>query len=278
MEHTASEAIELATWGNAWLAGHVGLDDAVDAIEDITGPGVVAGLPGEPAELSLRHTLALLRQAGLRTLRLALPAPGDPLGLAGPADFNIDAIDAGKAVIAVGAGAVEQPAGFPNARPHAYASLDEAMRGQAIGLIPSADRRGSSYLGVRWGAHPGVTAPRDSTSLNEADHALTTSLAAAGERIVAGGQPAQWRPQVADALATLHDRLDAAGTLAPGFPGRAHRVAVLARRLATIIDVARADAPDGITAHQTDERDAALRDLDRAVRRARVAACHSVIR
>ena len=33
---------------------------------------------------------------------LALPAPGDPLGLAGPPAFNADALEAGEAVVANG--------------------------------------------------------------------------------------------------------------------------------------------------------------------------------
>ena len=31
----------LVAWGNAWLTGHVGLDEAVDAVERLGGPHVV---------------------------------------------------------------------------------------------------------------------------------------------------------------------------------------------------------------------------------------------
>ncbi|MFC6897137.1 hypothetical protein ACFQGX_17260 [Nonomuraea dietziae] len=105
----------LVAWGNAWLSGHVGLDEAVDQVEKLSGPALVGSLP-------LRRYLAELRVDGLSELRLALPAPGDPLGLSGPPAFNAAALEAGEAVIAV-------------------------LGDRALGLLPSPDVRGSSYAG-----------------------------------------------------------------------------------------------------------------------------------
>ncbi len=118
-------ATALVAWGNAWLTGHVGLDEAVDAVEKNAGPQI---LGGEPAEVTLRRGLGDLRVGGLSALRLALPEPGDPLGLTGPPAFNAAAIEAGAAVVAV-------------------------LDGRAMGLVPAEDRRGSSYVGVRWTPH-----------------------------------------------------------------------------------------------------------------------------
>lgn len=81
-------------------------------MEAVAGPTVVGQVP-------LRKYLANLRVDGLGELRLALPAPGDPLGLSGPAEFNSAAVDAGQAAIAV-------------------------LSDRCLGLVPSADLRGSS--------------------------------------------------------------------------------------------------------------------------------------
>src|SRR5690606_29683754 len=124
-------ATALVSWGNAWLTGHVGLDEAVDAVERIGGPQI---LGGEPAEVTLRRGLGDLRVGGMAALRLALPMPGDPLGLTGPPELNRAAIEAGAAVVAV-------------------------LGDRAIGLVPAEDRRGSSYVGVRWATHDASPGP-----------------------------------------------------------------------------------------------------------------------
>src|SRR5688572_9807161 len=92
----------VVAWGNAWLTGNVGLDEAVDAVP---GPQVIS-----PTDQPLRVFLAELRSQGLTELRLALPVPGDPLGLTGPADLNAAALEAGEAVITdLGLGLVPEP-------------------------------------------------------------------------------------------------------------------------------------------------------------------------
>ncbi|MGH3242048.1 MAG: hypothetical protein ACRDNL_16865, partial [Spirillospora sp.] len=149
-------ATALVAWGNAWLTGHVGLDEAVDAVEKSAGPQI---LGGEPAEVTLRRGLGDLRVGGMAALRLALPEPGDPLGLTGPPSLNRAAIDAGAAVVAV---------------------LGE----RAIGLVPAEDRRGSSYVGIRWTTHDASPGPPDVPPLADADRQLTMAMRDATEALL----------------------------------------------------------------------------------------------
>jgi hypothetical protein len=244
----------LVAWGNAWLTGHLGLDEAVDAVERLCGPQVANGVPDHAGETPLRTGLATLRRSGLTGLRLALPAPGDPLGLSGPPAFNTAAIEAEEAVLAT-------------------------VGDSVLGLIPAEDRRGSSYVGTRWTVHETRPAVADTPLLPEADHELTLAVREATEALTSVDGTAEWRPEIAEALGALrashhHEQV---GGLAPGYPARAHRVAALAGRLAVVVDLARATETAALSAAQVRRRSEALRDLDRAVRRAQVAACNSVM-
>ncbi|TMQ90096.1 hypothetical protein ETD83_36960 [Actinomadura soli] len=240
-------ATALVAWGNAWLTGHVGLDEAVDAVEKSAGPQI---LGGEPAEVTLRRGLGDLRVGGMAALRLALPAPGDPLGLSGPPDLNHAAIDAGAAVVVV---------------------LGE----RAIGLVPSEDLRGSSYVGVRWTTHDASPGAPDVPSLADADRQLTLAMRDATEALLTVDDLAGAPPEIPDALAALRDPDRGDHPLAPGYPPRAHRVAALAGRLSLVVDLARQMDDGGLSADQMRRRGEALRLLDGAVRRALVAACNS---
>ncbi|MEO3811312.1 hypothetical protein ABGB17_20150 [Sphaerisporangium sp. B11E5] len=226
----------LVAWGNAWLTGHAGLDEAVDRLERAGGPQVVAS---GGTEVTLRAYLADLRVEGMSALRLSLPAAGDPLGLTGPAPFTVAAIEAGQAVTAV---------------------LPE----RCAGLVPSLDRRGSSYAGIRWTAMEASVTPPDVPALPEAEHALTTAMRSATDALLTVDGPGQSHPSLPHADEGL----------APGYPARAHRVAALTARLATAVRVAR---ERGLTSTQITTRDEALRNLDHAIRRARVAAHNSVL-
>jgi hypothetical protein len=242
-------AAALVAWGNAWLGGHVGLDEAVDAIEEATAPQIVGGLPDDPHDLPLRRGLAVLRVAGMSTLRLALPAPGDPLGLTGPPALNAAAVEAGEAALV-------------------------ALPDAPIALVPAEDRRGSSYVGIRWQAHEARPGAADVPSLPEADRQLTLAMREVTEVLLTVDGTAGVPPEITDALADLRDP-ERGATLAPRYPPRAHRVAALAGRLALVVDLARRVEGHGLTAVQMHRRDEALRVLDRAVRRARVAAHNS---
>jgi hypothetical protein len=221
----------LVAWGNAWLAGHVGLDEAADHVEAVAGPTVVGQVP-------LRKYLANLRVDRLSELRLALPAPGDPLGLSGPAAFNSAAVDAGQAAIAV-------------------------LPDRCLGLVPSLDLRGSSYVGVRLDVHETGPVRLDLPSVAEAERELSDAVRSATDALSSVDGPAQSRP----------DDLGRGGELAPGYPARAHRVSALATRLGAVL---RLVEERGLTSGQIATRGAVLRELDRAVRRAVVAAHHAI--
>ncbi|TDC82203.1 hypothetical protein [Actinomadura sp. 7K507] len=240
-------ATALVAWGNAWLTGHIGLDEAVDAVEKNAGPQI---LGGEPAEVTLRRGLGDLRVGGMTALRLALPETGDPLGLTGPPGLNSAAIEAGAAVIAV-------------------------LGDRAFGLVPAEDRRGSSYVGVRWTTHDASPGQPDVPSLPEADRRLTLAMRDATEVLLTVDDFAGVPPEIADALVDLRDPDRGDHPLAPGYPPRAHRVAALAGRLSLVVDLARQMDDRGLSADQMQRRGEALRLLDGAVRRALVAACNS---
>ena len=94
---------QLASWGNALLAGFASPDDAVVAIVGEDAVHRVEGLPGETGPVGLTLALGRLRALGVTGLRVALPAPGHPLGLSGPPEFNARALDAEEAVVCHGA-------------------------------------------------------------------------------------------------------------------------------------------------------------------------------
>ncbi|GAB3674811.1 hypothetical protein GCM10027589_44870 [Actinocorallia lasiicapitis] len=239
MRPSPQPAPALAAWGNAWLAGHVSLDDAADAVER-SGPQLVGEVP-------LRRWLAELRPAGLSAFRLALPAAGDPLGLTGPAELNTSAIEAGQAVLA---------------------SVEDSV----IGLVPAADLRGSSYVGFAWQVFEGRPGLADVPSLAEADHGLVLAMREVTEVLAELDDVNGRRTEALRAL-----RANADGTLPPGYPPRAHRVDALAVRLTSVLALAEELAGHNLTATQMQRRAEALRLLDRAVRRARVAACNAVL-
>lgn len=249
--HVVPASATLVAWTNAWLAGHIGLDDAADAVEETHGPQLVAGLPGEEDETPLRRALAHAHTRRLARLRLALPATGDPLGLIGPPELNASSIDAGEAVLSEG--------GF-----------------DPIGLVPAEDRRGSSYVGVRWAVHPARYGTPDTPSLPEAEQQLTVAMRDATQTLLALDVP-RWHPEAAETLAALRGgpRDESPTNLPPGYSPRAHRVVALAGRLALVVDIALSDEGGAVAASEMTSRREALRDLDRAIRRARVAAYNS---
>jgi hypothetical protein len=231
-------AVRFVTWFNAWQQGATSLDDAHDAIRAGDAAHHVTGLDADGAPISLILALGRLAKQGAGSALLALPAPGDPLGLGGPAVFNGEAIDAGEAVLLPGAG---------------------------WGLIPTAAGRG-----VVWHAHD-ARAPREHPDLAEADRVLRTSLLESA-RELADLDVASWKPAAADALLSVRSpsRLD---HWAPGYPATALAVAATALRCRSIVDLALDDDGGALTAEQAARRRNALVPLDRAARRGLVAAC-----
>lgn len=259
----------MAAWGNALFAGLISPDEAAerivgeDALHRVTGLPSSTGADSEPEPEPVGLTLALgrLRSLGTAGLRVALPAPGHPLGLSGPPEFNSRALDAGEAVIAQGA---------------------------ALGMTPevyAVGPEGDVHAEVTWHCRPVREGPpADVPSLSEAERELAEAMRDATEVLtdldVAGSGP------VADAaLEAYRARMEAGRRLlAPGYPPRAVRVLELAQRVQALVAIAHGEddgsgsRDDGrehggaVSASQIAARAEALRPVERTARRAQVAA------
>lgn len=236
----------LVAWGNAWLNGFTSPDHAA---EGVRGGDDRHQLEGDGLTLALGR----LRVAGVTGLRLALPAPGHPLGLTGPAGFNERALPAGEAVLTVG--------------------------GPSLGLLPEVVRHGpdgDQLVRVTWQAlpvDPGV--PADVPQLRDAERELAEALREATALLlqldVAGGGPG-----VQKALEAYRRRKEPE-LLAPGYPPRAVRVLQSARQVRALLALAATDEGAAVSAGEMAAREAAMRPLGRAARRASVAAYNAMV-
>ncbi|GGZ66930.1 hypothetical protein GCM10010301_45750 [Streptomyces plicatus] len=230
-------------------------DDAAVAIVGDDAVHRVEGLPGEAGPVGLTLALGRLRALGARGLRVALPAPGHPLGLSGPPEFNARALEAEEAVICHGA---------------------------ALGLVPEvyeAGPEGDVHVEVVWHCLAVREAPpADVPSLGEAERELAEALRDATEVLtrldVAGSGP------VAEAaLAAYRARAERGReVLAPGYPSRAVRVLEMAQRVGMLISLAYENGHGGaVSAAEMAARGEALRPVERTARRAQVAAYNSIV-
>lgn len=231
------DAARLALWFSAWAAGTVSLDAARDGIVADDVAHHVVGLPDRDEPVPLILALGLLRTEGGTSAGLALPVPGDLLGLAGPADFNGEVVDVGEGVLVHGAG---------------------------LGLVPH--RTGGA---VQWCCHQAVTEPQ-LPDPSEADGALRQALVGTADRLAAL-DVARWRPEVADELRDLRRPL--ALPVPAVVSGRTQALLALATRCRRVVALAREDDGNAITAREVSARREALQPLDAAARRAVVAAC-----
>jgi hypothetical protein len=224
----------LAWWGTAWLRGLVVTDLVVDAVLADDATHVVAGLPGTDGSVSLVRALGELRAAGAADVGLARPAPGDPVGIGGPAALSAAALAEGEAVVAGG-----------------------------VGLVPH--RVGAA---VEWTAYPAER--RQLADVGEADRGLRRSLTDAAGAL-ADLDVARWRPEAADALMNLHHppRLRPP----PGTPGRCVELAARSLQAGAIVALALEDDGGAVSAAEIALRRSALQPLDAAARRGLVAAC-----
>jgi hypothetical protein len=255
----------LVGWANAWLAGHVSLDDAVDGV--IGDDGALFRLP-EPdgAERIERTALALaaLRGRGTTALRLVLPVSGDPSGLPGPGEFNLAALAAGEAALTVDGA----PLGFVPVR-----SPIDGLNEVLWRAYPVTALWGPGCSGGPGG--PGGPGGHGLPSLSEAERDLHETLREATNALLRL-DVARWRPEVAEALRELRDGAGAEDALPPGYPPRARRVLVLARRVGAITGLALADPGAAVSAGEMAVRTATLRPLIAASRRAEVAAYNAI--
>ncbi|AXI81635.1 hypothetical protein C7M71_024335 [Peterkaempfera bronchialis] len=253
--HKEPRAGRLAAWGNALLGGFAPPDDAASAV---TGPDEahrVTGLPGDgPADRhALTWALGRLRALGVTGFRLALPVPGHPLGLTGPAGFNDRAMAAGEAVLTVG--------------------------GAALGLVPEVEwfgPPGDRAATVLWHCSPVREAPpADVPSLREAERELAEVMREATAvlaRLDVGGAG----PEALRALEAYRRRRHRE-LLAPGYPPRAVRVLESAQRVSALLAIAGGGDGAAVSASEMAARADALRPLERAARRAQVAAYNAAV-
>jgi len=183
----------------------------------------------------LAGLLGRLRAAGSTGCGLALPVEGDPLGLGGPAELTGAALDTGEAVVAPEAG---------------------------LALVPDVGEEV-----VTWRVLP--ARPRQLPDVGEADRALRRTTIEAAEAL-ASLDVARWRPEAADLLTGTRR----APLPAPeGVPARCVELAGRALVAEAVVEVALADDGAAVSASEIMQRRAALDPLERAARRALVAAC-----
>lgn len=239
-------------WVRAWRAGLVPYDEVADEVAG-DEEHLVADAPGTWTDVPLREALPALSKLSPDEIRLVLPAPGDPRGLPGPGPFAGAALEAGEAVVARGLGLI------PEVRNHTSGS-------------------GVSFETVLWRVYPlpesAPAASANQPGAAEAEAALSVALAestAALTRL----DVAQWRPELAGALAALR-RPDSGTDLPPGFDPRSRRLFARASVLDRVLALAETAAPGGaINGYEAQQRDAALRPLTTACRQALAAACNA---
>jgi hypothetical protein len=249
----AWRSLRFVAWARAWRAGTVSYDDVADEIAG-DEEHLVADVPGTWTEVPVRQALSALSRLHPDEIRLVVPVPGDPRGLPGPGMFSTAALAAGEAVLASRLGFV------PEVRTHTSGS-------------------GDTFSTVVWRAYPlpeAVTMTPGEPTAAEAEADLAAALSEATTALTRL-DVASWRPELSGAIAALR-RPDNGSDLPPGFSPRARRLLARAMVLSRVLALAEEVAPGGaVNAHETQQRDAALRPLVQACRRAVVAACNSTL-
>ncbi|MER5867932.1 hypothetical protein [Kitasatospora sp. NPDC002040] len=244
----------LTAWGNALLGGHTSPDHAALAVQGEDEGHRFTGLPGDTdGELhSPAWALGRLRVLGATGLRLALPAPGHPLGLTGPAPFNAAALTAGEAVLAVGL-----PIGFV---PEVEVYGPEGDRGVRVLWRCSTVNEGP---------------PADVPSLHEAERELADGLRETTLLLtkldVAGAGPEAVR------ALTEWRRRGHTELLAPGYPPRAVRILESARQISALLAIALGGHGAAVSASEMAARREILAPLGRTARRATAAAYNALV-
>jgi hypothetical protein len=244
-------SVLLALWLQGVGTGSGPLQRALGAVQGDDEPHTVlapddAGLAGD----GLGDLLGAWA-AGPRDVAAVLPAPGDVAGV--PAAVSRSAVDAGECVL------VRTPDG-------------------SFAAVPAVEEFGSAlepgHL-VRWEV---TTVPDWRTlllgslgSLADAERELRLALVSATEALAAL-DVARWRPDAAAAIAALRSDAAPPWPVPPALDGRRVRVLATAARLRAIVALATADDGGAVNLWQADQRSTALREVDRAARRAMSAA------
>lgn len=221
----------LASWLAAVRAGEAGPDQLADAVRGSDPRHLVTGLPEHDALDLVELPSALAGQVSL-----AVPVPGDPLGLGGPAAFNLAALEAGEAVVA-----------------------------GSVGLVPHLDART-----VVWRAHPADRVPWVDERETAAELKVTL-LEVTGR--LSDLDVRAWQPEIPDLLLNLRHRPPL--PLPPGYDARRLETVERAVLCRDIVELARSGEGGASSTYEIGRLRAALGDLDRAARRALVGACSS---
>lgn len=250
-------SVLLALWLAEPGAGSGPVQRTLDAVQGDDEPHRVvvpeARVPGVGADDAALADLVAAWASGPRTVAAVLPAPGDPAGtpaaVAGPAQA------AGEAVL------VSTSDGD-------FAAVPEV---EEFGSVLEA-----GHL-VTWQVH--AVPPWRSAlvghvgTLADAERDLASALSRATEALMSL-DVARWRPDAAERIAALRTAPDTSGVLPPGLDQRRVRVIGSALRLRAIVGLATADDGAAVNLWQADQRSTALRDVDRAARRALAVATH----
>ena len=234
---------ELAVWLNAALEGTVGPDDFAVAVRGEDPQHLVLGWPDAPTTFGLDELPAAARRLGTPRAFLALPVPGDPLGLAGPPDFNATAVDLEEGVVIGG-------------------------ETGSVGLLPVVDART-----VVWTAQV-ARAPKVLDPFEEGRLLRQVLLAATAELVRL--DVASWQPEIPDLLLNLQHR--PALALPPGTSAVAVEALERADLCREIVALARIDDGGAISSHEAAARTRCLTDLDVAARRTMAAFCSASLR
>jgi hypothetical protein len=247
-------SVVLALWlqdlGPASASDPEPIGRVVAAVQQDDEPHTVSA-PDEP---HLGGTLAELVGAWASeapTVAAGLPVPGDPAGV--PAVISHVAATAGECTL-IHAGA-EAYAVVPHVQ--AFGSVYE--RGHLVEWEVSRVPDWRTALIGQVG------------TLSDAERELRTALAQA-TRALASLDVARWRPDAAEAIESLRGDVDRGWRLPRGVDARRVRVLVSAARLRAIVALATADDGGAVNLWQADQRSSALREVDRAARRAMSAA------
>jgi hypothetical protein len=234
-DHTTLPAsARLAWWGTAWLCGLIGPDELLDAVVADDVAHVVVG-----EEPGLVQFLARSRALGADAVAASFPAPGDPVGLRGPAELTAAAIEAGEVALILGAAGTDGTA-----------------------LVPGAVGRA-----VEW--TPYAAARRPPPDLGDADRLLRAAVLAVTDELAAL-DVARWRPEIANEL--IHLRTGVPLHPPAGVPQRCVDLAGRALHLWRVVELAEEDDGAAISAVEIERRRQAMKPLGHAVRLALTAA------
>lgn len=235
------EAGHMAWWVHAWLRGLVPTDTVLEHLHAMAPVQSVrsVGEGGPQAEgAGLLPLLGLLRREDVRHVGASFVVPGDPAGLAGPREFNTDALEANQAFLA---------------------PLAE------VGAVP---RRVGA--GLTWTLHRAHRRPPG--DVGEADRHLRTTLNRALDALV-DLDIASWSPDTADDLSELARAPELEPP--PGVPPVAARLASRSLHLWAITERALGDAGGATSSALTNLRGDVLEQLGGAARHALAASCSS---